>query len=358
MKILDKYIIKKFLGTFAFALILILAITIVFDVSEKIDNFLEENAPLNAIIFDYYLNFIPYFANLFSSLFVFITVIFFTSKMASNTEIIAILSNGVSFSRMMRPYLISAFIIALTSFFLGAYIIPPANETRIDFDNKYLRGYYTNQDRNIHKQIRPGVYVYMRSFNSDNDMAFKFSMEKFENDKLKSKLISNYARYDTSINKWSVRNYYIREINGVEETIKKGYRLDTAINLSPSDLETRADVVETMDLTELNKFIEKTRMQGSERVVSYIFDMHSRFAYPFSIIVLTIMGVALSARKSRGGIGLHIGLGILLSFTYILFMRFSKMFAISGAAPPILAVWIPNILYGIITVFLYRSAPK
>lgn len=355
--ILDKYIIKKFLGTFFYALVLILSITIAFDISEKVDDFLELQLPFRKIVVEYYLNWIPYFANLFSSLFIFITVIFFTSKMASNTEIIAILSNGVSFQRMLVPYFISAFVVALLSLSLNLYIIPPANKVRLDFDNTYFRSKFINKDKHIHKQIEPGVFIYIQTYSS-SDIATKFSIEKFEDGKLKSKLISNYAKWDTSKNKWKVSNYYIRHIDGLSETIEKGRLLDTAVNMHPKDFSSRTDIVETMNIKELNDFIDKARMQGNDDIVSYLFDKHSRYAYPFSIFILTLIGVSLSSKKVKGGIGLNIGIGLLISFSYIVFMRFSQIFAISGALNPLFAVWLPNLLFGAIAFVLYRLAPK
>jgi lipopolysaccharide export system permease protein len=355
---LDRYIIKKFLGTFFYSLVIILSITIIFDFSEKIDDFIEESAPAREIIFNYYMNFVPYFGNLFSSLFVFITVIFFTAKMATNTEIIAILSSGVSFARMLRPYFLSAIVIAILSTLLGNYVIPPATEVRLEFEHKYLRSPYRRTEKDIHKQVEPNVFVYIQSYSSASDVAYRFSMEKFKDNKLQSKLISNYAKWDTAKQKWEVKDYYIREIDGLEEKITKGQSLDTAIHLYPADLKSRLDIIETMTLPELNEYIDKMRLQGSENISSYIFDKHIRFSYPFSILIMTLIGVSLSCRKMRGGMGMYIGLGLLLSFSYILFMRFSKMFALSGSIPPVLAVWLPNILYGIIGVVLYRFAPK
>ncbi len=358
LHIIDYYIIKKFLGTFFYALILILAITIAFDVSEKVDDFIELQLPFKRIVFEYYLNWIPYFANLFSSLFVFITVIFFTSKMAANTEIIAILSSGVSFGRMLLPFLTSAFVIAILSLLMSLYIIPPANKIRLDFDNTYFRAPYRNSENDIHKQIEPGVFIYMQSYSTLSHVGYKFSIEKFENGELKSKLLSNYARWDSTKNKWLLSNYYIRNIDGLDEYIEKGKRKDTTLNITPADFSSRVDVVETMNISELNHFIDKARLQGDQNIVSFIFDKHSRFAYPFSILILTIIGVCLSSRKVKGGIGLNIGIGLLLSFSYIIFMRFSQIFALSGSLNPIFAVWIPNLLYSFIALILYLMTPK
>ncbi len=358
LKKIDIYIIKKFLGTYFFAILIIISIAVVFDISEKVEDFIEKSAPLSAIVFDYYMNFIPYFANLFSSLFTFIAVIFFTSKMAYNTEIIAILSSGVSFRRMMYPYFISALIIALLSFALMAYIIPPANATRKDFEYKYIKNPIRNTDKDIHLQIEPGLFIYMKSYNTTNDVGYKFAMERFEDGILKSKLISDYVKWDSTAAKWTIRNYYIRDIDGLNEKISKGSKIDTTLNMVPEEFKRMKNFTETMNLPQLNAYIEQQYMQGADNVVELLIDKYSRFAYPFSTFILTLIGVALSSRKVRGGIGMHIGFGLLLSFSYILFMRFTTMFAISGSMNPLFAVWLPNIIYTIISIFLYRLAPK
>lgn len=358
MKILDIYIIKKFLGTFFSSLGLILIIIIAFDVSEKIDNFIDGDIPLRSIVVDYYLNWIPYFVNLFSALFIFISVIWFTSKMAGNTELIAILSNGISFNRLLVPYFISAFLVASLSLILSLYIIPPANKIRLDFDNAHLRSPYRRLENDIHRQIEPNLFIYMQSYTARSDIGYRFSMEKFENGKLKSKLFSNYIRYDSTNNKWTISNYYIRTFNGLEETLETGRKLDTTLNMKPEEFKSRDDIVETMTISELNDFINKAKLAGASNITSYIFDKNTRFAYPFSIFILTLIGISLSSKKAKGGTGLNIGLGLLLSFSYIIFMRFSQIFALSGALNPIFAVWIPNILYSFIAYYLYRIAPK
>ncbi len=358
LKKIDLYIIKKFLGTYFFAITIIISIAIVFDLAEKVEDFLEKSAPANEIVFDYYLNWIPYFANLFSSLFTFIAVIFFTSKMAYNTEIIAILSSGVSFRRMMYPYFISALVIALLSFLLMAYIIPPANVTRKDFEYKYIKNPIRNTDKDIHRQIEPGLFIYMKSYNTTNDVGYKFSMEKFENGVLKSKLISDYVKWDSTISKWCIRNYYIRDIDSLSEKITTGSKIDTALNMFPEEFKRMQNFTETMNVHELNEYIDQQYMQGADNVVELLIDKYQRIAFPFSTFILTLIGVSLSSRKVRGGIGMHIGFGLLLSFSFLLFMRFTTMFAISGSLNALFAVWLPNIIYAIIAVFLYRLAPK
>lgn len=358
MKKLDIYIIRKFLGTFFFSLALIILIAVIFDITEKIDEFIDRRAPLGAIIFDYYMNFIPYFANLFSPLFVFIAVIYFTSRMTFNSEIIAILSSGVSFRRMLVPYFISAFILAVMSFYLTNFVIPPANKSRLEFEERYVRTRYINRDMNIHKQIAPGEFIYMESYNTRSNIGYKFSIEKFENKQLKMKLMSDFIRWDTILNKWRISNYYIRHIDSLGEKLETGKSIDTLLAISPDDFQRRFEYVETMNYFQLDKFIQDLIDQGADTVDRYLIEKYRRLASPFATFILTLIGVTLSIRKSKGGIGLHIGFGLLLSFSYILFMQISTQFAINGSTSPLMAVWIPNILFSFVGVILYLRAPK
>ena len=358
LKKLDIYIIKKFLGTYFYAIALIIGIVIVFDISEKIDDFINKEPPLREVIVNYYMNFIPYFANLFTALFTFIAVIYFTSKLANNSEIIAILSNGISFNRLLVPYMISATIIAIFSLILILFIIPPANEVRLEFENTYLRREYRNRDRNIHMQVRPGVYVYMESYNNRYDIGQKFSMETFKDGKLVSKLFANYIKWDTAKNKWTINNYYIRDFDGIKETVTNGKSIDTTLTIYPVDFSRRLNVVETMNYFELNEFIENEKLKGSDNIETYLIEKYRRFAFPFATFILTLIGISLASKKVRGGIGLHIGLGILLAFTYVMFMQISTVFATNGSMNPLLAVWIPNIIFSGIGLLLYRYAPK
>jgi len=337
---------------------LIIVIVIVFDISEKIDDFIEKQAPIKAIVFDYYLNFIPYFVNLFGSLFTFIAVIFFTSKMASNTEIIAILSSGISYKRMLLPYFISTLVIALLSYFLINYIIPPANQVRLDFEENYIRNAFRNNEKNIHRQIDPGVFIYMESYNNFYDIGYKFSIEKFEDGKLKSKLISSYIKWDTTKNKWSINNYMIREIDSLSEKIITGKNIDTTLNLTPEDFSRRLTYIETMNREQLNKYIEEQKMLGADNIEALLVEKYKRFAYPFSSFILALIGVTLSSRKRRGGIGLNIGMGLLFAFSYIMFMQVSTVFSINSSMNPLLAVWVPNIVFALIGLILYRFASR
>ncbi len=359
MKRIDKYILIKFLGTFFFAIALIISISVVFDMVEKIDDFMENEAPLKAIIFDYYLNFIPYFANLFTPLFVFIAVIFFTSKMAYQTEIIAILSSGVSFRRMMLPYFFGATIIAIFSFMLGGYVIPPANKTRIAFENTYIKSKKETGLSDMHMQVEPGVFVYMGRYYSFGERGDRFNIEKFDNKELVSRMSARTARYDTINGRWNLKNYTIWSFNkGFEQVIESGNEIDTTINVLPSDFKNERKFFEMMTNTELRTYIKEQRNRGVGNIEEFEIEWYKRIASPFAAFILTLIGVSLASRKVRGGMGLHIGIGIGLSFAFILFMTVSTTFAINGNMNPILAVWLPNIVFTIIGAILYHRAPK
>ncbi|HPT22407.1 MAG TPA: LptF/LptG family permease [Bacteroidales bacterium] len=360
IKLIDKYIIRKFLGTFFFALVLILTIAVVFDFTEKIDNFMEKEAPARAIIFDYYLNFIPYFATLFAPLFVFISVIFFTSKMAINTEIIAILNSGMSFRRMMWPYFLSSLVIAVFTFVLTNFVIPGSNLKRMDFEDKYYRSASRKKTvENVHRQVFKNVYVYMGSYNPISRKGQNFTIEKFNDDgKLESKLSSSVVSYDTTKQKWTALNYYLRQINGNEEIITRGKQMDTTLTIKPTDFSRDPGFVGTMTYRELNDYIDLLKMQGSDELKLFVIEKHRRIANPFAVFILTLIGVSLSSQKVRGGIGMNIGVGLVLSFSYILFLQFASQFSLKGNLDPMMAEWIPNIIYTVIAAVLYKMAPK
>ena len=359
--IIDLYIIKKFLGTFFFSLVLILGIAVIFDFSEKIDDFIEKQAPLKAVIFDYYLNFIPYFATLFAPMFVFISVIFFTSKMAINSEIIAILNAGMSFRRLLVPYFISAAIIAAFTFVLTNFVIPHSNIERLGFEEKYWRdpGFRKVTVSSVHRQVYPNVYIYMESYNALTQSGRNFSMEKFnDHGKLESKMTAQMVRWDTTINKWGAWWYYIRETDSLGERLTTGRRIDTTLNVTPNDFARSPEFVGTMNHRELEDYIDVLKLQGSDELKLYLNEKHRRYAMPFAFFVLTLIGVSLSSRKIRGGIGMQIGLGLMLTFSYILFLQFASQFSLKGDLNPALAMWLPNIIYSFIALGVYRFAPK
>jgi lipopolysaccharide export system permease protein len=359
MKILDWYIIKKFLSSYVFAILAMTLIIVIFDTSSKIDDFVSKQAPLKAIIFDYYANFVPFLCNQFSALFAFIAVIFFTSKMAVHTEIVAMLSNGISMGRIMRPYMFTAVLIALGNCYLANFVIPPSSTLRYNFELKYIRNPYQNRDRHIHRQTQPGYFAYLESFNVRSQTAYNFSLETTQGNTLQSKLTTIEATWDTAKNAWHAPRYVRRTFTDSGEQLEIGEQLDTAINFSGHDLSVRIDkLVTTMGYDEINEYIAMLKLQGASNVNDVLIEKHKRFAYPMASIILTIIGVALSSRRVRGGMGLHIGLGVGLSFAYILFQRFSEMFVQGGVLTPAIALWIPNVLFMAIAIWLYRLAPK
>ena len=358
MRTIDFYIIRKFLGTFFYAISLLILVVIIFDISENIDEFIEKKAPLNSIIFDYYLNFIPYFVNLFSYLFTFISVIYFTSKMAANTEIIAILSSGISFWRMLRPYFISAAILALISFYLANFLIPYTSQKRRIFTDHYFQQLSKNKDEHIHLQINPGTFVYLESFNMKNNNGYRFTIEKFQDSKLIFKLMAERIIWDSITGHWKIENYTVRTIDGYFEHIRKGGLLDTTLNLQPNELIAKKEFYEEMTFSRLNTFIRQEELKGTPEVVFYKMEKFNRLASPFATLVMTLIGVSLSSRKIRGGTGMHLGLGILLTFAYILFMRVTTVFATYGNLSPPIASWIPNIIFLTIGLYLVKTAPK
>ncbi|MBQ9077406.1 MAG: LptF/LptG family permease [Muribaculaceae bacterium] len=353
IKRLDRYIIRKFLGTYIFAIILILAITIMFDINEKLDSFLK--APLQATVFDYFVNFLPYFANQFSPLFTFIAVIFFTSKLADNSEIIAMLSSGVSFQRLMRPYMMSAAVIAVATYVLSAFIIPPANVERIAYTNTYVKNKRVDYGSNIQLQVAPGEIAYMSRYDNTTKTGYKFSFEKFVEKKLVSRLTAQSIKWDT-LYQWQVRNYVIRDFKDNREEITRGQRLDTIIPIEPRDFLISKNDHETMTSPQLREYISRQKARGVANIKAFEIENERRYAMCAAAFILTVIGMSLSSRKVKGGMGVNIGIGLVLSFSYILFMTVTSTFAVSGLTSPFVAMWIPNFIYAVIAVVLYRRA--
>ena len=358
---LDRYIIAKFIGTYIYSIILIISIAIVFDVNENLSKFSTYGAPLKAIVFDYYANFVPYFANLFSPLFVFIAVIFFTSKLAGNSEIIAMLAAGVSFKRLMRPYLLSAALIALVNYYLGAYIIPHGNIVRQDFEAKYKNNDKITSASNVQLMVGPGIIAYIQQYDDNTKTGYGFSLDKFEKKKLVSHMTASVIRYDTISDDrfhWKAQNYKIRTMKGLREDIKSGSVIDTLIHMEPMDLVFSKGQQETLTSDELSQYISKQTERGSSNVVQYEVEYYKRIATSFASFILTIIGASLSSKKRKGGMGVSLGIGLGLSFSYILLQTISATFAINADTPPLLAAWIPNILYAMIAYYCYRQAPN
>ena len=356
--LIDRYIIKKFLGTYLFMIALIISISVVFDINEKIDKFMSQNVSLKEIIFDYYINFIPYYTNLFSPLFVFLAVIFFTSKMANNSEIIAILSNGIGFKRMMKPYMISAGIIAVFAFVFGGYIIPPANKTRIHFENKYIDPRMKKTgDKDIQFKVGPGTIVYFGSFDTETNTGYNFAIDHFDSLQLVSRLTAQSIRYDSAYS-WTIQDYQIRNFDGLKESIANGTTLDTVIQIVPNDFIIAKTDQQMMTTPALSRYIRNQQERGMGNIQPFQIEYHARFASVFSAFILTLIGASLSARKTKGGMGLNIGIGLLLSMGYILFMTISSSFAVKGHMSPMVAAWVPNLIFAGVAVYLYRKAPN
>ena len=361
IKRLDWYIIKKFIGTYVFSILLIMAIAIVFDVNQNLSKFIQYHAPLKAIVFDYYMNFIPYYANLFSALFVFISVIFFTSKLAGNSEIIAMLASGVSFKRLMRPYMISCVLISMLSYYLSAYVIPQGNIMRQNFETTYKNKKKTTAAENVQLQVGKGVIAYIQHYDNTTKRGYGFSLDKFEDKKLVSHMTATDIQYDTISDtkfQWRANNWKIRELKGLREHITSGVRKDTVIMMEPADLVYSKGQQETFTSPELYDFITKQIDRGSGNVVQYQVEYHKRIAASFASFILTIIGMSLSARKRKGGMGMYLGLGLALSAMYILLQAISSTFAVNANFPPMIAAWIPNIIFAVVAYFCYRQAPN
>jgi len=355
--IIDWYIIKKFLGTYVFTIALIISIAVMIDVNGRIDNFMKTSPSLHAIIFDYYMNFIPYFANLFSPLFVFIAVIFFTSQLADNSEIIAMMASGLNFDRLIRPYLISAAIIAICTFLLNSYVIPPANIKRINFESRYIKNSKTDYATNIQFEVEPGIVAHFGSFNNSTQKGRDFSLDKFDGKKLVSRLTAKYITWD-SLYHWTINDYMIRNFIGMRENITRGQQIDTVLTMVPSDFMISISDAEQLTTPQLKKYIDRQKKRGIGNMQPFEIEYHKRYAMIFAAFILTIIGASLSARKIKGGMGFNIGIGLALSFSYILFMQVSSSFAVSGGVSPFVAIWIPNVLYIGIAAYLYTKAPR
>ncbi len=345
------------MGTYVFSILLIISIAVVFDVNENLDKFLDKEAPVKGIVFDYYLNFIPYFANLFSPLFTFIAVIFFTSKLADNSEIIAMLSSGVSINRLMRPYLFSALVIAMANLLISSFVIPPSNVKRLAFRNAYISNKKIEYARNIQLFVDSGVVAHFDSYDNLTKTGMSFSLEKFEGKMLRSRLTATSIQYDT-LNHWTVKNYIIRNLYGKKEQLIRGASLDTTIQIEPSDFLISLGDQEKMTSPSLKKYIDKQIERGFANIKNFEIEYHRRFAMAFASFILTTIGVSISSRKIKGGMGVNIGIGLGLSFTYILFMTVSSSFAISGLTSSQVAVWIPNIVFSVLALYLYTKAPR
>lgn len=357
--IIDRYILGKYLKTFLLAMALIIVIVITFDVSEKLDDFLHNNAPINEILFKYYLNFIPGFVNLYSPLFIFISVLFFTSKMAANTEIIAILGSGISYRRMLLPYLHGSIVIAIITMILGNFVIPWSNIYLNEFEGKYIKTMHRNNYVDIHFQAAEGTLVYAQSYDVANAVAFRFQQDKFdENGLLQERITADNIQFDTVEQRWMATNICTRTIDGTRETMHRQGRDYLESNLTTKDFNEAAVNITTLNSWDLIQYIHQQEIRGSSAIVNAKIELYQRLLNPLAIIVMTFIGVAISSRKSRGGIGVHLAIGISIAFAFIVFMRISTVFATNGNLNPFLSVLLPQLIFALAAAYLIYKTPK
>ena len=357
MKRLDKYIIGKFLGTFFFSIVLIMSIAVIFDLTEKLDDFFENQVSVREIVFDYYLNFIPYFMNMFSPLFIFISVIFFTSKLAGDSEIIAIMASGVSYHRLMWPYFLSALLLFVFSFWMTGYVIPPASEKMLTFQDKYIQHFTRENARNIQMEVEPGTILYIESFQKRTNMGYRASLEHFDGKKLTMRITADRIHYDSAYN-WRLDKYVRRDFDGMRETLVRGMRLDTIIPVQPKELFYTSENAQMMTNPELKSYIKTQRKRGSGNVQAFETEWWKRWASPIGAFIMTLLGVTLSSKKVRGGMGKNLGVGLTLSALYILFSTVSTTFSVNGVMSPFMSVWLPNFIFLAIGIFLYIRVSK
>lgn len=378
MKLLDRYILTRFLSTFVFVVLILLAVITVIDLTDKMDKFAKAGVTASQIG-GYYLDYIYWIGSLITPITIFIATVYVCAQMAGRTEIIAILSSGVSFRRFLVPLFIGASIVAIVSFVLTGWIIPNSNKTRLAFEVQYLKTKFYFDKRNIHIQVAPSVYLYLQSYNNSSNVGYHFSIEKFDGKRLVEKLTADRIEWDTVKQKWTLRNYKIKKIDKIFETasnpeaipgfettksarapdsLQSGASLDTALVIHPKEFESDYRKYDGMTLNELEKYIHTLKARGSSGVEAYEVEKHTRYSSPFTIFILVFMGAIVSSRKSRGGTGLQIALGFALSFIFILFFTLFRTFAEAGSTPPQISVWIPNIVFGIISLVMYKYVPR
>ncbi|MBO5619031.1 MAG: LptF/LptG family permease [Paludibacteraceae bacterium] len=357
MKRLDWYIIKKFLGTFFFSIVLILSIAIVFDLTEKMDDFFEHQVPLREILLDYYLPFIPYYMNMFSSLFIFISVIYFTSKMAGNSEIIAMHAAGMSYHRLMVPYAFSATLLFILGIFLGGWVIPKSSARMLHFTDQYVEHFSKENARNIQMEVEPGRVLYIESFQRRSNIGYRCSIEQFEGKTLVSRTTADRIYYD-SLQYWHLDQFTQRTFSGMRERLSRGERLDIEMPIIPDELFITAQEAQQMTTPELRHYMERQRQRGSGNVKAFEVEYHKRWASPLGAFIMTLLGVTMSSRKVRGGMGKNLGIGIVLTAAYILFSTVSTTFSVNNVMSPFMAAWLPNFAFLAISIPLYIRASK
>jgi lipopolysaccharide export system permease protein len=358
LKLLDWYIIKRFLTTFAFALGLFSLIAIFLDISEKIDDFIKHKPPLSTIIFGYYIYFLPWFFGMFGPIFVFLSCLFFNSKLAQNTEIIAMLNSGMNYRRFLRPYFVATAFLAIIFIVLNTYVIPMSDKHRFVFEEKWIRDRKTIETQNIREQIEPGTMLLIQSFNFLDSVGYNLSMERFENNKITKRIFATRLYWNKQSNKWTLENYRERIFNGNGQTLIKLASKDTTLPINPSEFVVKNEFISTMTNPELNEYIRKEKIKGSSRVSSFYVELYKRVSSPFSFFVLTLLAVGVSSRKTRGGTGVHLGIGIFITFAFLLSMQVFNTFGIAGIIHPAVAVWISNVIFLIVGIIVAVKSPK
>ncbi|MCZ2140284.1 MAG: LptF/LptG family permease [Bacteroidia bacterium] len=358
MRTLDRYIIKKFLVTFVFTLGLFALISVFIDISEKIDDFLKRKPSIYVIIFEYYIYFIPYILGMFSPIFVFLSAMFFNSKLAQNSEIIAILNTGISYPRFLRPYFIATTILAGSFLYLNTIVIPICDKKRYLFEEEWIRERKTTQSNNISYVIEPGTMLHMESFNYLDSTGFNASIERFENNKITQRIFANRLVWNKDKQNWTMEFYQRRFFNNGKETVEKGKALDTTLNIKPDEFVIKSQFVSSMTNPELNEYIRREKEKGSPNINKYYVELYKRIANPISFFVLTLTAIGISSRKSRGGTGLALGIGIFLTFAFLMAIQVFNTLGMNNVLPPAIAVWIPNSIFIIIAILIAKASPK
>lgn len=358
LKIVDRYILKRYLATFSVMLLLFVPIGIVIDVSEKVNKMIENNVPMDKILL-YYVDFTIYFANLLFPIFLFLSVIWFTSKLANNTEIIAILSSGISFFRFLKPYFIGATIVSIFALIMGFFLVPKASKGFNDFRYEYLKGNNkTRETSDIFRQISPNEYIYVSNYNYLSKTGFNFVYEKFEGTKLVERINSNRIKYNEETKAYTLYNYTSRKIGELNDILKSSDKEIKKYNFEPDDLTPVIYVAETMTVGQLNDFINKERAKGSSNINMYLVVFYKKFSLPVSAFILTIIAVSVSSMKRRGGMGVNLAIGICIAFIFIFFDKVFGTMAEKSSISPLIAVWLPNIVFGILAFYLLRNAKR
>lgn len=357
MKILDRYILKKFLSSYIFVVLILIAVTVVIDITEKSDDFMQHQLSFRQIA-RYYVDFIPWIANLVTPITVFIAAVFVTSKMAGHTEIVAILSGGVSFLRMLVPYFIGAILIAAVSFYLNGWVIPNSDKSRVAFLVEYTRKPYNFNQNNIHLKIAPESYMYLRNYNNHSKVGHQFTLETVRDHEMHQKLTARRVSWNEELEKWKIQDWTLREFDGRNEYISHGKVLDTLLNITPKDFESSKYMEQTLTIEELNSTIALLKSRGADNVETYVVEKYMRYMSPFAIIILTFIGVIVSVRKSRGGAAFQIALGFLIAFVFIICFMLGREFALKSVVSPLLGVWMPNIIFTVVSLLVYRTVPR